>query len=156
MRPTVPGEMFCLSLLLLLSSCLAVSTVTLNAARRAVNSDVRTLTGSSGSAEAAKTSTALFLLTGYKPPLPPPPAGPKVGPKAAEVEDGDDPPIMAELPPKPLPQTMLPRNVTADALKPPLGAAQVAPPPRQLVDVDQCRYSWNIVLGVCVPSVSNS
>lgn len=156
MTPTVSGGMFCLSLLLLLSSCLAVSMVTLTAERRAVDNDIRTLTGSSGSAAAAKTSTALFLLTGYKPPLPPPPAGPKVGPKAAEVEDGDDPPVMAELPPKPLPQTMLPRNMTADALKPPLGAAQVAPPPRQLVDVDVCRYILKIILGVYFPSVSNS
>lgn len=148
MRPTVSGVMFCLSLLLILSSCLAVSTVTLTTERRAVDGDVRTLTSSRGSAAAAKTGSTLFLLTGYKPPLPPPPAGPKVGPKAAEVEDGDDRPVMAELPPKPLPQTMLPRNVTADALKPPLGAAQVAPPPRQLVDVDVCRYSWNDILGV--------
>lgn len=156
MRPRISGGMFWFSLPFLLSSCLAVSTVTLNTERRAVDSDVRTLTSSSGSAAAAKTSTTLFLLTGYKPPLPPPPAGPKVGPKAAEVEDGDDPPVMAELPPKPLPQTMLPRNVTADALKPPLGAAQVAPPPRKLVDVDVCRYSWNIIYGVYFPSLSKS
>lgn len=133
MRATVSGGMLCLSLLI--SSCLAVSMVTLTKGRRAVDGDVRTLAGGGGSAAAAKTSTTLFLLTGYKPP----PAGPRVGPKAAEVEDADDPPVMAELPPKPLPQTMLPRNVTADALKPPLGAAQVAPPPRQLVDVDVCR-----------------
>ena len=129
--------MFCLSLVLLLLSCLAVSTVTITTERRAIDGDVRTLRSS---AAAGKRSTALFLLTGYKPPLPPLPAGPKVAPKAAEVEDGEDPPVMAELPPKPLPQTMLPRNMTADALKPPLGAAQVAPPPRQLVDVDVCRY----------------
>ena len=136
MKPRIPGGMFHSSLAVLLFSCLAVSSVTITKAGRAVDGDVRTLTGSSG-----KTSTALFLLTGYKPRLPPPPAGPKVAPKAAEVEDGDDspPPVVAELPPKPLPQTMLPRNMTADALKPPLGAAQVAPPPRQLVDVDVCR-----------------
>lgn len=140
-------------LLLLLSSCRAVSLVTLTAERRAVDGNVRTLTSNSGSSAAAKTSTALFLLTGYKPPLPPPPAGPKVGPKAAEVEDGDDPPVMAELPPKPLPQTMLPRNVTADALKPPLGAAQVAPAPRQLVDVDMCRYSSDIILPKSLNSI---
>ncbi|TNN41742.1 hypothetical protein EYF80_048077 [Liparis tanakae] len=112
--------MFRLSLVLLLFSCLAVS-----------------------AADSGTKSTALFRLTGYKPPVP---AGPKVAPKAAEVvEDGDDDkvaPEMAELPPKPLPQTMLPRNMTADALKPPLGAAQVAPPPRKLVDVDVCRYGF--------------
>lgn len=107
--------MFCLSLIF--CCCLAASTL--------AGGDL-------------STHTALFLLTGYQ--RPPPPAGPKVAPKAAEVEDGEDGPAVAELPPKPLPQTMLPRNVTADALKPPLGAAQVAPPPRQLVDVDVCRY----------------
>lgn len=130
--------MLCLSLILLLLSCLAVSTVTITTRRHAVDGDIRTLTGRGGSAAAGKTSTTLFLLTGYKQPLPRLPAGPQVPPKAAEVEDGDDPPVMAELPPKPLPQTMLPRNVTA-ALKPPLGAAQVAPAPRQLVDVDLCK-----------------
>ncbi|KAM9838770.1 protein shisa-7-like [Aulostomus maculatus] len=136
MRPTIPRGMFCLSLLLF--SCLAVSTVTITTERRAV--DVRTLTSSSGAA--GKTSATLFLLTGYKRP---PPTGAKVAPKAAEVEDGDDAAVMAELPPKPLPQTMLPRNMTAEALKPPLGAAQVAPPPRQLVDVDVCRGYFDVM-----------
>ncbi|XP_049458816.1 protein shisa-7 isoform X1 [Epinephelus fuscoguttatus] len=143
MKRTTLRGMFCLSLLLF--SCLAVSTVTITTERRAVDSDVRILTGGSSSTAADKRSTTLFLLTGYKPPLPPLKAGAKVAPKAAEVEDGDDPPVMAELPPKPLPQTMLPRNVTADALKPPLGAAQVAPPPRQLVDVDVCRGYFDVM-----------
>ncbi|CAI5691718.1 unnamed protein product [Oreochromis niloticus] len=136
--------MLCLSLILLLLSCLAVSTVTITTRRHAVDGDIRTLTGRGGSAAAGKTSTTLFLLTGYKQPLPRLPAGPQVPPKAAEVEDGDDPPVMAELPPKPLPQTMLPRNVTA-ALKPPLGAAQVAPAPRQLVDVDLCKGYYDVM-----------
>ncbi len=141
MKLTVSGEMFSLfSLVLLLFSCPAVSALTITTERRAVDSDVRTLTSGRSSAAAGQRSTTLLLLTGYKPPLPPLPAGPKVAPKAAEVEGADDPLAVAELPPKPLPQTMLPRNVTADALKPPLGAAQVAPPPRQLVDVDVCRY----------------
>ncbi|XP_051247037.1 protein shisa-6 isoform X2 [Dicentrarchus labrax] len=145
MKSSISRGMFCLSLALLLFSCLAVSTVTITTERRAVDGDVRTLTSSSGSAAAGKRSTTMFLLTGYKRPLPPLPAGPKVAPKAAEVEDGDDPPAVAELPPKPLPQTMLPRNMTADALKPPLGAAQVAPPPRQLVDVDVCRGYYDVM-----------
>ncbi|XP_022616716.1 protein shisa-7-like [Seriola dumerili] len=132
--------MFCSSLVVLLFCCLAVSTVTITTDD--VDGDVRTLTSSGGSAASGKKSTTLFLLTGYKPPLP---VGPKVGPKVAEVEDGDNPPVMAELPPKPLPQTMLPRNMTADALKPPLGAAQVAPPPRQLVDVDVCRGYFDVM-----------
>lgn len=119
--------MFCLSLLC--CCCLALSTLAVATGRRAPDAEVKTPTGRDG-------GTALFLLTGYKQP----PAGPKGAPKVAEVEDEEDPPAVAELPPKPLPQTMLPRNVTADALKPPLGAAQVAPPPRQLVDVDVCRY----------------
>ncbi|XP_026156829.1 protein shisa-7 isoform X2 [Mastacembelus armatus] len=141
MTPKISSGMFCLSLVLLLFSSPAVSTVTITTERRAVEGDARTLTSGSGSA-AAKASTTLFLLTGYKPP---PPTGPRAAPKAAEVEDGDDPPVMAELPPKPLPQTMLPRNMTADALKPPLGAAQVAPPPRQLVDVDVCRGYFDVM-----------
>lgn len=131
--------MFLSSLALLLSCCLAVSTVTITTTeRRAAALSSRPV--------ADKPSSTLFLLTGYKPRPPPlllPATGPKVAPKAAEVEadgDGEHAPVMAELPPKPLPQTMLPRNMTADALKPPLGAAQVAPPPRQLVDVDVCRY----------------
>uniref|UniRef100_A0AAY5EPJ1 Shisa N-terminal domain-containing protein n=1 Tax=Electrophorus electricus TaxID=8005 RepID=A0AAY5EPJ1_ELEEL len=54
-------------------------------------------------------------------------------------------PEVAEIPPMPLPQIMLPRNMTADALKPPLGAAQVAPPPRRLVDVDVCRGYYDVM-----------
>ncbi|XP_029103890.1 protein shisa-7 [Scleropages formosus] len=51
----------------------------------------------------------------------------------------------AETPPKPLAQIMLPRNVTADALKPPLGAAQVEPPPKRIVDVDVCRGYYDVM-----------
>lgn len=138
MKPRISRAMSCLTTILFLSSCLAVSSLTITTLQRTVNSNDKTLSRSSTTA--GKSSTTLLLLTGYKPPLQPIPAGPKVAPKAAEVVDGDDQPAVAELPPKPLPQTMLPRNVTADALKPPLGAAQVAPPPRQLVDVDVCRY----------------
>ncbi|CAL8292764.1 unnamed protein product [Merluccius merluccius] len=67
--------------------------------------------------------------------------------KEAEVEDGDERQMGgAEMPPKPLPQIMLPSNMTAaDALKPPLGAAQVAPPPRRLVDVDVCRGYFDVM-----------
>ncbi|KAI5621629.1 protein shisa-7 isoform X2 [Silurus asotus] len=54
-------------------------------------------------------------------------------------------PEVAEIPAKPLPQIMLPRNMTSDALKPPLGAAQVAPPPRRLVDVDVCRGYYDVM-----------
>lgn len=150
MKPRISREMFCFLLIFSFSYCLAVSTLTITTERRAVDGDVRTLGSSSSSASAGKRSTTLLLLTGYKPPLPALSAGPRVAPKEAEVEDGDDPPVVAELPPKPLPQTMLPRNMTADALKPPLGAAQVAPPPRQLVDVDVCRYSQNSTLPVIV------
>ncbi|KAL6100210.1 shisa7 [Pungitius sinensis] len=134
MKPFTARGMFCSSLVLLLSSCLAVSAVTVATLRRRVDGGAP--------AAAGKRSTALFLLTGFKPP-----SGPKAPPKAAEVEGGadDSPPPMAELPPKPLPQTMLPRNMTADALKPPLGAAQVAPPPRQLVDVDVCRGYYDVM-----------
>lgn len=150
MKQTLSREASCTSLVLLLFFCLAVSTVTITTERRTADNDVRTLTGGSDSVATGKTGTALFLLTGYKRPLPPLPAGPKAAPKKAEVEDGDEAPGgAAELPPKPLPQTMLPRNMTAaDALKPPLGAAQVAPPPRRLVDVDVCRYGSSGVVGV--------
>ncbi|XP_056877137.1 protein shisa-7 isoform X1 [Takifugu flavidus] len=136
MKTRISSRMFCLSLFC--CCCLALSTLAVATGRRAHDADVRTPTGRDG-------GTALFLLTGYKRPLPQLPAGPKVAPKVAEVEDEEDPPAVAELPPKPLPQTMLPRNVTADALKPPLGAAQVAPPPRQLVDVDVCRGYYDVM-----------
>ncbi|XP_029023606.1 protein shisa-6 isoform X2 [Betta splendens] len=134
MRPTASGGMLAFALFVLSSSCLAVSTVT-----RAADGDAGTRPGS---AAAAKTSGTLFLLTGSRAGSR---AGSRTGPKAAEVEDGDAAPAAAEPPPRPLPQTMLPRNVTADALKPPLGAAQVAPPPRKLVDVDVCRGYFDVM-----------
>ncbi|KAM9738179.1 protein shisa-7 isoform 2-T2 [Menidia menidia] len=129
MKPSVSRGVLSWPPLFLLFSCLAAPTLTVEADR-------------GRSSASGKSGATLFLLTGYKPPLP---GGPKVAPKAAEMEDADDPPAVAELPPKPLPQTMLPRNMTADALKPPLGAAQVAPPPRQLVDVDVCRGYFDVM-----------
>lgn len=50
-----------------------------------------------------------------------------------------------DTPPRPLAQVMFPKNVTSDALAPPLGAAQVAPPPRRLVDVDVCRGYYDVM-----------
>ncbi|KAM3872954.1 protein shisa-7 [Diretmus argenteus] len=51
-----------------------------------------------------------------------------------------------ETPPRPLAQVMFPKNVTAaDALAPPLGAAQVAPPPQRLMDVDVCRGYYDVM-----------
>ncbi|XP_010883187.2 protein shisa-7 [Esox lucius] len=50
--------------------------------------------------------------------------------------------------PRPLAQIMFPKNVTsaaAGALAPPLGAAQVAPPPRRLVDVDVCQGYYDVM-----------
>ncbi|XP_026855069.2 protein shisa-7 [Electrophorus electricus] len=55
------------------------------------------------------------------------------------------PPPVAEMPPRPQAQVMLSKNATADALKPPLGAAQVAPPPRRLVEVDVCRGYYDVM-----------
>lgn len=147
MKPRFPREMFRSLLVFSFSYCLAVSTLTVTTERRAAGNDVRVPPGSAGAAAASagKRSATLALLTGRKPPLPVPPAGPRAAPKEAEVvEDVEE---VAELPPKPLPQTMLPRNMTADALKPPLGAAQVAPPPRQIVDVDVCRYGQQFLQG---------
>ncbi|KAI7799017.1 putative protein shisa-6-like protein, partial [Triplophysa rosa] len=83
----------------------------------------------------------LVLLRGRGRKVPPPQPdarGKEAAAMAAEPE-------AAEIPPKPLPQIMLPRNVTADALKPPLGAAQVAPPPRRLVDVDVCQGYYDVM-----------
>lgn len=137
MKARFPREMLRSLLLFSFSYCLAVSTLTVTTERRAADADVGVPAATSGGA-LPKRSAAFALLKGRKSPLPGPPAGPRGPPKEAEVvEDVEE---VAELPPKPLPQTMLPRNMTADALKPPLGAAQVAPPPRQLVDVDVCRY----------------
>ncbi|XP_051527634.1 protein shisa-6-like isoform X2 [Myxocyprinus asiaticus] len=83
----------------------------------------------------------LFLLRGRNrkvAPSQPDMQGKEAAAMAAEPE-------AAEIPPKPLPQIMLPRNVTADALKPPLGAAQVVPPPRRLVYVDVCRGYFDVM-----------
>uniref|UniRef100_A0A3P9ID48 Shisa family member 7 n=1 Tax=Oryzias latipes TaxID=8090 RepID=A0A3P9ID48_ORYLA len=130
MRPSVLERMFFSSLVLLFSCCLAHSALTTSTTgRRAISGDVRN----------SASKTTLFLLTGYKPPVL---GGPQPGPKTAEVEDEDDPLAMAELPPKPLPQTMLPKNVTEDALKPPLGAAHI---PQQLVDVDICKGYFDVM-----------
>ncbi len=51
----------------------------------------------------------------------------------------------AEMPLRPLPQIMLPKNVTTDALKAPFGAVLVAPPPRKLVEVDVCRGYYDVM-----------
>nr|XP_029497668.1 uncharacterized protein LOC115113817 [Oncorhynchus nerka] len=57
-------------------------------------------------------------------------------------------PGVPETPPRPLAQIMFPKNVTsaaAGALAPPLGTAQVAPPPRTLVDVDVCHGYYDVM-----------
>ncbi|XP_034157698.1 protein shisa-6 isoform X2 [Pangasianodon hypophthalmus] len=83
----------------------------------------------------------LLLLRGWGKQIPPPSLKGK-GKEAAAIAVE---PEVAEIPAMPLPQIMLPRNMTADALKPPLGAAQVAPPPRRLVDVDVCRGYYDVM-----------
>jgi hypothetical protein len=123
--------MFSSSLIFSIVSGLVLSAVTITTERRSSNG-----------------GTTLFLLTGFgNKPMPPPPGGAKVAPKAAEMEDAHDgEPKEPETLPKPLPQIKLPQNMTAaDALKPPLGAAQVAPPPRRLVDVDVCRAYYDVM-----------
>nr|XP_046218258.1 protein shisa-7-like isoform X1 [Oncorhynchus gorbuscha] len=134
MRPRTYKRMFSNSLIFSLVSGLVLSAVTITTERR--------------SSYGGPSGTTLFLLTGFGNKLmPPPPGGPKVAPKAAEMEDAQDgEPKEPETLPKPLPQTKLPQNMTAaDALKPPLGAAQVAPPPRRLVDVDVCRAYYDVM-----------
>ncbi|XP_026087603.1 protein shisa-6-like isoform X2 [Carassius auratus] len=99
-----------------------VSTVTITSERTSVNG-----------------GPVLVLLRGRNRKFPQPDVrGKEAAAMAAEPE-------AAEIPPRPLPQIMLPRNVTADALKPPLGAAQVAPPPRRLVDVDVCQGYYDVM-----------
>ncbi|KAM4550762.1 protein shisa-7 isoform 1-T1 [Fundulus diaphanus] len=137
MRPAPSTGMISFSVILMLLPCLPVSTLTITVERRAGNADTRPLGGSSGSA--SKTSSALLLLTGYKPK---PSGGPKVAPKAAEMVDDDDPAAPAELPPKPLPQRMFPRNATENPLRPPLSGAQVAPP---LVEGEVCRGYFDVM-----------
>lgn len=141
MKPSEKMLSFCTTLLLFY--CLPVSTLTITMERKAVDGDIRTLGSGRNSAASDKTSATLFLLTGYKPPGA---SRSVVAPKAVEMEDGDDPPAVAELPSKPLPQTMLTRNMTEDGLRPPYSPAQVAPPPRQLVNVDVCRYTYIVCL----------
>ncbi|XP_026084408.1 protein shisa-7-like [Carassius auratus] len=51
----------------------------------------------------------------------------------------------AEMPPRPLPQIMLPKNATTDALKGPFRAVKVPPPPRKLVEVDVCRGYYDVM-----------
>ncbi|XP_005159547.1 protein shisa-7 isoform X2 [Danio rerio] len=81
----------------------------------------------------------LLLLRGRGRKAPPPDVqGKQAAAMAAEPE-------AAEIPPRPLPQIMLPLNVTDYALKPPLGAAQVAPPPQRLVDVDVCQGYYDVM-----------
>ncbi|XP_037549391.1 protein shisa-7 [Nematolebias whitei] len=140
MKPSEKMLSFCTTLLLFY--CLPVSTLTITMERKAVDGEARTLDGGRNSVASDKTSATLFLLTGYKRPGA---SRSVVAPKAVELEDGDDPPAVAELPPKPLPQTMLTRNMTEDGLRPPYSPAQVAPPPRQLVNVDVCRGYFDVM-----------
>lgn len=110
------------AILLFFLFCPVVSTVTITSERSSVNG-----------------GPVLLLLRGRGRKVPQPDMRDKeAAAMAAEPE-------AAEIPPKPLPQIMLPRNVTADALKPPLGAAQVAPPPRRLVDVDVCQGYYDVM-----------
>ncbi|GLD71301.1 protein shisa-7-like protein [Lates japonicus] len=63
--------------------------------------------------------------------------------KLPETSEG-----VLETPPRPLPQVMFPKNVTsAEALAPPLGAAQVAPIRPRLIDVwmDVCRGYYDVM-----------
>uniref|UniRef100_A0A665VUP5 Shisa family member 7a n=1 Tax=Echeneis naucrates TaxID=173247 RepID=A0A665VUP5_ECHNA len=63
--------------------------------------------------------------------------------KLPETSEG-----VLEMPPRPLPQVMFPKNVTsAEALAPPLGAAQVAPIRPRLIDVwtDVCRGYYDVM-----------
>ncbi|XP_045901975.1 protein shisa-7 [Micropterus dolomieu] len=63
--------------------------------------------------------------------------------KLPETSEG-----VLEMPPRPLPQVMFPKNVTsAEALAPPLGAAQVAPIRPRLMDVwmDVCRGYYDVM-----------
>uniref|UniRef100_A0A1A8HFH3 Shisa homolog 7 n=1 Tax=Nothobranchius korthausae TaxID=1143690 RepID=A0A1A8HFH3_9TELE len=140
METTVSKRIFSFSIILLFFYCLPVSTVTIVTERRAVDNDVRTLGSSRNSVAVGKISSTLFLLTGYKPPI-----GSVVAPKTAEMEDGDDPPAMAELPQKPLPQTMLRKNHSKAMLDPPFSGAQVAPAPKQLVNVDTCKGYFDVM-----------
>ncbi|XP_068616580.1 protein shisa-7 [Brachionichthys hirsutus] len=60
----------------------------------------------------------------------------------------ETPERVLEEPPRPLPQVMFPKNVTsAEALAPPLGAAQVAPIRPRLMDVwmDVCRGYYDVM-----------
>ncbi len=67
----------------------------------------------------------------------------KIPEKLPETSEG-----VLEMPPRPLPQVMFPKNVTsAEALAPPLGAAQVAPIRPRMMDVwmDVCRGYYDVM-----------
>ncbi|KAL7886485.1 hypothetical protein AOLI_G00042060 [Acnodon oligacanthus] len=53
--------------------------------------------------------------------------------------------VTVETPPRPQAQVMLSKNETANTIKPRLAAAQVAPPPRRLVEVDVCRGYYDVM-----------
>ncbi|XP_030644450.1 protein shisa-7 [Chanos chanos] len=91
---------------------------------------------------AASGGPVLVLLRGRVNKTPPAPQLEGLGKEAAAMAAE---PEAAEIPPRPLPQVMLPRNVTDGALKPPLAPAQVAPAPRRLVDVDVCRGYFDVM-----------
>lgn len=91
---------------------------------------------------AANGSPMLVLLRGLSSkPLPLPPA-PVSGSRVKEAAAMAIEPKGLETLPKPLPQIM-PRNLT-DAMKPPLGAANVAPP-EKLVSMDVCRGYYDVM-----------
>ncbi|XP_015237003.1 PREDICTED: protein shisa-7-like isoform X1 [Cyprinodon variegatus] len=137
MKPTLSKRRISSCVILLLLLCLPVFPLTITVKRRGGDGDQSTLDSTKGSA--GKTSSTLFLLTGYKAA---PSGGSEVALKAAEMEDDDDPPAVAELPPKPLPQRMYPRDVTENPLRPPLSGAQVAPP---LVEGEVCRGYFDVM-----------
>ncbi|XP_076826979.1 uncharacterized protein shisa7a isoform X2 [Brachyhypopomus gauderio] len=66
------------------------------------------------------------------------------GKRKGVIVSSKSPPPVAEMPPRPQAQVLW-KNDTADALKPPLGAAKVAPPPRRLVEVDVCRGYYDVM-----------
>uniref|UniRef100_A0A8C5AJT2 Shisa family member 7a n=1 Tax=Gadus morhua TaxID=8049 RepID=A0A8C5AJT2_GADMO len=95
-----------------------------------------------------------LLLTERPKPAPSPPGRPidiQANPQPAGLRSWSQPvdelpERVLETPPRPLPQVMFTKNGTAaDALAPPLGAAQVAPPPRRLVDVDVCQGYYDVM-----------
>ncbi|XP_055766124.1 uncharacterized protein LOC129841838 [Salvelinus fontinalis] len=144
MTPTTNLQVFAVSLLSLLAAPLTTAEdSSLSPTPSPLSTDPRPRQGGSTEPPQSAPSPPLLLLAIHANLRP---AALRGRPKAPEKLP--ESPGVLETPPRPLAQIMFPKNVTsaaAGALAPPLGTAQVAPPPRTLVDVDVCHGYYDVM-----------